>query len=360
MAQPQRPLQVPDITKSTHSGGNTVLAYASSAMQGYRSTMEDAHATIENLDAPTNTSFFGVYDGHGGSAVARYCANHLHNKVLEQEDFSSNLANALRQSFFRMDEMLRNQAASKELTEYGSGNEYWRTAGRSWLRCAPCVQGPVYCGPLAEGCTACVVLIRNTQIVVGNAGDARCVISRNGQAIALSNDHKPNFPEETQRIVAAGGSVSFSRGSHRVNNGIAVSRAIGIAYMFVGGDLSYKNNKKLRPEQQLLTCSPEIRADQLTDDTEFLVIACDGVWDVLANQAVVDFVRLHLNNGVELSVICESLLQEAITRDPPSTDNMSVILVRFLHPEGNRGARAATSSTSTGTVPSRHSKSISL
>uniref|UniRef100_A0A0E0PB58 protein-serine/threonine phosphatase n=1 Tax=Oryza rufipogon TaxID=4529 RepID=A0A0E0PB58_ORYRU len=275
MAQPQRPLQVPDITKSTHSGGNTVLAYASSAMQGYRSTMEDAHATIENLDAPTNTSFFGVYDGHGGSAVAR------------------------------MDEMLRNQAASKELTEYGSGNEYWRTAGRSWLRCAPCVQGPVYCGPLAEGCTACVVLIRNTQIVVGNAGDARCVISRNG-------------------------------------------------------DLSYKNNKKLRPEQQLLTCSPEIRADQLTDDTEFLVIACDGVWDVLANQAVVDFVRLHLNNGVELSVICESLLQEAITRDPPSTDNMSVILVRFLHPEGNRGARAATSSTSTGTVPSRHSKSISL
>ncbi|EAY94743.1 hypothetical protein OsI_16521 [Oryza sativa Indica Group] len=125
-------------------------------------------------------------------------------------------------------------------------------------------------------------------------------------------------------------------------------------------DLSYKNNKKLRPEQQLLTCSPEIRADQLTDDTEFLVIACDGVWDVLANQAVVDFVRLHLNNGVELSVICESLLQEAITRDPPSTDNMSVILVRFLHPEGNRGARAATSSTSTGTVPSRHSKSISL
>ncbi|BAH92731.1 Os04g0500900 [Oryza sativa Japonica Group] len=330
MAQPQRPLQVPDITKSTHSGGNTVLAYASSAMQGYRSTMEDAHATIENLDALTNTSFFGVYDGHGGSAVAR------------------------------MDEMLRNQAASKELTEYGSGNEYWRTAGRSWLRCAPCVLGPVYCGPLAEGCTACVVLIRNTQIVVGNAGDARCVISRNGQAIALSNDHKPNFPEETQRIVAAGGSVSFSRGSHRVNNGIAVSRAIGIAYMFVGGDLSYKNNKKLRPEQQLLTCSPEIRADQLTDDTEFLVIACDGVWDVLANQAVVDFVRLHLNNGVELSVICESLLQEAITRDPPSTDNMSVILVRFLHPEGNRGARAATSSTSTGTVPSRHSKSISL
>uniref|UniRef100_A0A0D3FXK6 protein-serine/threonine phosphatase n=1 Tax=Oryza barthii TaxID=65489 RepID=A0A0D3FXK6_9ORYZ len=330
MAQPQRPLQVPDITKSTHSGGNTVLAYASSAMQGYRSTMEDAHATIENLDAPTNTSFFGVYDGHGGSAVAR------------------------------MDEMLRNQAASKELTEYGSGNEYWRTAGRSWLRCAPCVQGPVYCGPLAEGCTACVVLIRNTQIVVGNAGDARCVISRNGQAIALSNDHKPNFPEETQRIVAAGGSVSFSRGSHRVNNGIAVSRAIGITYMFVGGDLSYKNNKKLRPEQQLLTCSPEIRADQLTDDTEFLVIACDGVWDVLANQAVVDFVCLHLNNGVELSVICESLLQEAITRDPPSTDNMSVILVRFLHPEGNRGARAATSSTSTGTVPSRHSKSISL
>uniref|UniRef100_A0A0E0KSE6 protein-serine/threonine phosphatase n=1 Tax=Oryza punctata TaxID=4537 RepID=A0A0E0KSE6_ORYPU len=355
MAQPQRPLQVPDISKSTYSGGNTRLAYASSSMQGYRSTMEDAHATIENLDVPTNTSFFGVYDGHGGCAVARYCANHLHNKVFEHQDFSCNLPNAVRQSFFRMDEMLRNQAASKELTGYGSGSEYWRTAGSSWLRCAPCAQGPVYCGPLAEGCTACVVLIRTNEIVVGNAGDARCVLSRNGQAIALSNDHKPNFPDETQRIVAAGGSVSFSRGSHRVNNGIAVSRAIGIAYMFLGGDLSYKNDKKLRPEQQLLTCSPEIRTEQLTGDCEFLVIACDGVWDVLSNQAVVDFVRLHLNNGVELSVICESLLQEAITQDPPSMDNMSVILVRFLHSDDNR--KAATSGTSNAATRTRRSNS---
>ncbi|KAF0891837.1 hypothetical protein E2562_011015 [Oryza meyeriana var. granulata] len=324
MAPPQGLLRLPEISKSTHTGGNTRLAYASSAMQGYRSTMEDAHATIENLDVSTNTSFFGVYDGHGGCAVAKFCANHLHTKVLEQEEFHGNLPNALRSAFLRMDDMLKNQAASKELTGYGSGYEYFRTVGRSsWLRCTPCLQKPVYHGPLQEGCTACVVLIRNNQIIVGNAGDARCVLSRNGQAIALSNDHKPNVPAESERIRAAGGTISVCRGSHRINDGIAVSRAIG--------DLSYKQNTELRREQQLLICSPEIRSEEITDDTEFLVIACDGVWDVLPNQAVVDFVNLRIRNGLDLSLICEGLLHEALAQEPPSMDNMSVILVRFLH-----------------------------
>uniref|UniRef100_A0A0D9W6T0 protein-serine/threonine phosphatase n=1 Tax=Leersia perrieri TaxID=77586 RepID=A0A0D9W6T0_9ORYZ len=348
----QAALRMPVISKSTHAGGNARLSYAASAMQGYRNTMEDAHATIEDLDVSTNTSFFGVYDGHGGCAVARYCANHLHTKVLEQEDFSGNLPNALGKAFLRMDDMLRNQEASRELTRYNSGYEYFRTADKSsWLKCTPCLQKPVYRGPLEEGCTACVVLIRNNQIVVGNAGDARCVISRMGQATALSNDHKPNFPAESARIQAAGKIVTFSRGCYRVGDGIAVSRSIGIAYMFVGcagyssaincvvtgifllytGDLLYKQDKTKGPDQQALTCCPDITSTQITDDTEFLVIACDGIWDVLSNQAVVDFVNMRLRRGMTLALICESLLHEAVSHDPPSMDNMSVILVVFHH-----------------------------
>ncbi|XP_006653569.1 probable protein phosphatase 2C 42 [Oryza brachyantha] len=346
MATPQGLLEQPKTSKDTQSGANTRLAYASSAMQGHRSTMEDAHAALENLDVSTNTSFFGVYDGHGGCAVAKYCANHLHNVVREQGNFRQDLPSALRSAFFRMDEMLKNQSACKELTKYGSGSEYFRTVDKSsWLKCTTCVQRPTYQGPFHEGCTACVVLIRNNQIVVGNAGDARCVLSRNGQAIALSNDHKPNFPAETQRIHAAGGYVSFSRGSHRVNDGIAVSRAIG--------DLFYKQNKTLGSDGQMLTCSPEIRSEQITDDTEFLVIACDGVWDVLPNQEVVEFVSIRLRNGMDLSTICESLLNEALTHVPPSMDNMSAILVRFLHPDDKREGPAP----ETSTQPRRRSRS---
>ncbi|KAL5213882.1 hypothetical protein ABZP36_003034 [Zizania latifolia] len=315
----------PDTTKTTTSGGNSRLKYGASAMQGYRDTMEDAHVAFEDLDVNTNTSFFGVYDGHGGGAVAKYCAKHLHNEVLRHSEFSSNLPNALRNAFFSLDVLLRDKKSSKELTDYKSGYEYFRTVERSsWLTCGPCQQKSVYDGPLDEGSTACVVLIRNNQIIVGNAGDTRCVLSRNGQATALSTDHKPNVPAETRRIEAAGGSISACRGAFRINEGIAVSRSIG--------DLRYKQNNNFGPELQALTCSPEIRFEQITDDTEFLVIACDGVWDVMSNQAVVDFVNRSIRHGgLELPIICQNLLDEAITSRPASMDNMTVILVQFEH-----------------------------
>ncbi|XP_066350644.1 probable protein phosphatase 2C 42 [Miscanthus floridulus] len=319
-------LAVPVTLKTTEEGENERLDYAVSAMQGHRENMEDAHAIVLNLDAATGTSFFGVYDGHGGPAVSKYCARHLHIELRRHERFRDNLQIAIERTFLRMDEMMKDRSAGRELSGYG-GNDNWK-AYRKAMRTSlflPFCQKPAYPGPENDGCTACVVLIRGNQIIVGNAGDSRCVLSRNNLAIDLSNDFKPNLPAERQRIETAGHEVIFSeRGNvHRIDDGIAISRSLG--------DLLYKDNNNLGPEQQAITAFPEVRTEEITQDDQFLIIACDGIWDCLTSQQAVDFIRIYLNADVGLAFICEALLGHCLAQ-PRGWDNMTVVLVRFKTP----------------------------
>ncbi|KAL6650991.1 hypothetical protein ACP70R_009916 [Stipagrostis hirtigluma subsp. patula] len=316
-------LSEPVTYKSTNSGGDERLAYAASAMQGYRVQMEDAHVTMLQLHAATQTSFFAVYDGHGGPAVAKFCQKHLHAELLKHEEFQTNLPNALQSTFLRMDVLLRDKKAAKELCKHG-GNEQWKKYKRDRLIgfVMPC-QKPAYEGPVGDGCTACVALIRGNHIIVANAGDSRCVLSRKGQATDLSRDHKPNVPAETQRIEHAGHNVTVTaeKGNvPRIDEGIAIARAIG--------DLGYKDNTALTAEEQAVTAFPDVRTEEINDDAEFMIIACDGIWDCMTSQEVVDYVRLYLNKNNTLSYICESLLQHCVLQ-PRGRDNMSVVLVRF-------------------------------
>ncbi|CAL5031193.1 unnamed protein product [Urochloa decumbens] len=320
-------LSVPVTEKATERGGNGRLEYAVSAMQGYRLTMEDAHTALLDLDARTATSFFGVYDGHGGPAVSQYCANHLHTELRKNALFRRSPADAIRATFLRMDVMMRRSKAGRELSEYG-GNEYWdeyRQAIQA-RSCLPLCEKIPYEGPQQDGCTACVVLIRGNQIFVGNAGDSRCVLSRNNQAIELSTDFKPNLPAERQRIERAGRAVTITeaRGNiPRIDDGIAVSRTIG--------DLAYKNNNRLAPEQQALTALPEVRTATITRDTQFLIIACDGIWDCMESQQAVEFVGARLHGNEELAFICEAILDNCLAHHK-GRDNMTVMLVQFKTP----------------------------
>lgn len=84
------------------------------------------------------------------------------------------------------------------------------------------------------GCTANVCYVTDTEIIVANAGDSRCVACVNGKAVALSNDHHPQDKKELKRIKKAGGFVS----NGRVNQTLNLSRSIG--------DIEYKNNPQLK------------------------------------------------------------------------------------------------------------------
>lgn len=121
------------------------------------------------------------------------------------------------------------------------------------------------------GCTANVVMITKTEIICANAGDSRAVLSKKGKAKDLSVDHKPDTPSEKRRIERANGFVEDSR----VNGMLALSRSIG--------DFEYKGNSILKAEDQIITAFPDITVEKITNDTEFIICACDGIWDCMTS-----------------------------------------------------------------------------
>jgi len=124
--------------------------------------------------------------------------------------------------------------------------------------------GPGY----SSGATAVCALITTKEIVVANVGDSRCVLSRSKKALDLSQDHKPELQSERTRIFAAGGTIEHGR----VGGDLNLCRAIG--------DLTFKQNHQIPPEEQMITADPELRYETRSPFDEFLILACDGVWDV--------------------------------------------------------------------------------
>jgi len=286
------------------------VRWAHSCMQGWRARMEDAHFAIGTLDGHgwEDTAAFGVMDGHGGREVAVFCRRRLPAQIAKGP--RNNPKAALVDAFHRMDEIL----------EDGDGGGSFFAGGSP--------------GASAEfvGCTAVVCLVRRDAYIVANAGDSRVVLSRRGKAIALSEDHKPNLPGERDRIRRAGGTVERQQfGPHvqyRVNGNLNLSRSIG--------DLEYKKAKHLPPDQQMICATPDVITMAREAGDEFLVLACDGVWEVLENQEVVDFVRARLPayraGGQRLSGLLEEVLDTCVSPDLSATmglggDNMTIMLV---------------------------------
>lgn len=149
----------------------------------------------------------------------------------------------------------------------------------------------------SSGCTAVVALLVDCELFVANAGDSRCVVCRDGKALEMSLDHKPEDEEELERIKKAGGRVTMDG---RVNGGLNLSRAIG--------DHGYKQNKDLKPEEQMISAKPDIKRVTISPADEFMVIACDGIWNFMSSEEVVEFVKTRINDGREkLSSICEEV-----------------------------------------------------
>jgi protein phosphatase PTC2/3 len=112
-----------------------------------------------------------------------------------------------------------------------------------------------------------------------------------GRVQLLSYDHKPNNELETKRILAAGGWVELNR----VNGNLALSRALG--------DFVFKKNEAKKAEEQIVTAFPDVDIKEITNDHEFIVLACDGIWDVLSNEEVVEFVRSRIAQEIEPEIV---------------------------------------------------------
>lgn len=295
-------LSEPVVDKKSDEGQDDRVLFGVSAMQGWRISMEDAHAAVLDLQplegdeelkpaaSDVRISFFGVYDGHGGDKVALYSGEHLHKIVAKQESFKNkDFEQALKDGFLAIDRAILSDPKYEEEV---------------------------------SGCTASVGIVTMDKIYVGNAGDSRSVLGIKGRAKPLSFDHKPQNEGEKARICAAGGFVDFGR----VNGNLALSRAIG--------DFEFKKSADLPPEQQIVTAFPDVTIHDIGEDDEFIVIACDGIWDCQSSQAVVEFVRRGIAAKQELHSICENMMDNCLASNSETggvgCDNMTMIIIALL------------------------------
>jgi serine/threonine protein phosphatase PrpC len=294
-------LSKPNTIKDSHDGESVSFRFGVSAMQGWRMNMEDAHITLP--DFTEKTGLFAVFDGHGGPEVAKFCAKYMPIELLKNENFQAeNYKTALEEVFLKMDSLLVSENGADLLKEFKNDPEN----GNSFA-----------------GCTSNVVLITKTEIYVANAGDSRSYIfTSEGNAIAMSTDHKPDQDIEKSRIQKAGGYVSEGR----VNDNLNLSRAIG--------DLEYKKNPALKPEQQIISAFPDVVSKPIEPNQKFVLIGCDGIWETLSAKDICTLIdsRISSNPTGKLSPIVEEVLDRLIakeTMEGVGCDNMSAIIVQL-------------------------------
>ncbi|CCD25239.1 type 2C protein phosphatase PTC3 NDAI_0E04220 [Naumovozyma dairenensis CBS 421] len=308
-------LSNPIIDKTVFSGTDEFTSFGISSMQGWRINMEDSDIqelkvqivnTATDLEEEDHLALFAVFDGHGGPNVARFCREKFTSifkrqfasieQKQKQKHLESMYMDALENTFFDLDKEL--------LSRSFNVNE-------------------------KSGSTAIVILISKklNLVICANAGDSRSIISIDGQAKNLSFDHKPNLINEKLRIEKAGGFIEMNR----VNGNLALSRAIG--------DFNYKMNDKLSKYEQMVTCAPDFITHTLDyADDEFVILACDGIWDCLSSQDCIDLVHygIHLGN-MSLTDICSKIIDCVLSPDAEGSgigcDNMTIIIVALLKNE---------------------------
>jgi len=228
--------------------------YSVCCHRGRRKIMQDSFITTTNNE----NHVYGVFDGHGeqGQKCASLCA--------------------------------------KKLVEYASHKKHWNTqVERGFQEAFQQAHKASLQSIQKGGSTACCAYVTPEKVWVANVGDSRCVISRNGTAIPLSSDHKPDLPEERKRIESQGGQVVYYNG-WRVEGILSVSRSLG--------------NKSLA---KFLSSEADITEHTVADSDEFIILATDGLWGAVDSQKAVNIVRAEMNKAESAGLTTSELVQRA-------------------------------------------------
>ncbi|XP_017770293.1 PREDICTED: protein phosphatase 1E-like [Nicrophorus vespilloides] len=211
------------------------------AMKNTRRKMEDRHTIINDLNTIFNdqeaspSSYYAIFDGHAGHDAAAYSAAHLHQYLAESRHFVSNPEQALIDAFCKTDALFIEKCKVENFS---------------------------------SGTTAVCALLRPKEksLYIAWVGDSQALIANQGKILQCVNPHKPFRPDEKERIENEGGMIIYW-GTWRVNGQLAVSRAIG--------DAEYK---------PFVIAVPEVREIPLSGSEDFIILACDGLWDFLSEE----------------------------------------------------------------------------
>ncbi|KAL7214756.1 hypothetical protein ACSBR1_027026 [Camellia fascicularis] len=228
--------------------------------------------------ACTILAFFGVFDGHGGGKAAEFVANNLDRNIMKEvmSRCEEAIIEAVKDGYLSTD--------AEFLKEDSNG-----------------------------GTCSVTALIRNGNLVVSNAGDCRAVLSQEGVAEALTDDHRPSRKDERDRIENQGGYVDCCNGVWRIQGSLAVSRAFGDRHL-----------------KQWVVTEPETTLLRITLECEFLILASDGLWD----KEAVDVVRpssIGVDKSKSISA-CKRLVDLSIMRGSIDDISVMVILLAYFLP----------------------------
>lgn len=267
-----------------------------------------------------------MFDGHGGDECSNYMVEalprNLRSFILAEKD---NLRNAINSS--------RGPRGHSEQHEDSSCEIMRRIIKEAFLKTDKDFISPKTAPQ--SGSTAATVLLIGRRLFACNVGDSRVVLCRNGgQCVELTSDHKPSRPDEAARVRAAGGFILHKR----VMGELAITRAFGDKSFKMGikamleeeaDDMSESNGDKdlTALTAPLVTAEPEIASLVLSHNDEFLLLACDGLFDVFRSQDAVALVRQELiaRRG-EPAEVARILSDQAI-HVRRSRDNVSILII---------------------------------
>eukprot|EP00604_Paraphysomonas_vestita_P003556 CAMPEP_0174822946 /NCGR_PEP_ID=MMETSP1107-20130205/20091_1 /TAXON_ID=36770 /ORGANISM="Paraphysomonas vestita, Strain GFlagA" /LENGTH=549 /DNA_ID=CAMNT_0016043565 /DNA_START=466 /DNA_END=2115 /DNA_ORIENTATION=+ len=277
-------------------------------------------------------AYFAVYDGHSGSDASTFLNNVLHHSIYTHPSFEENIEEAISDTCINIDRHFLDHCRARH----------------------------IYSGTTAVGA---LVTQNGRRLTVFNIGDSEAILCRKGEVINLTTKHSPNREDESNRIKAAQGWITEEKELYygrlhrmdledeyilekaneiqwtyiyRVCGEISVSRSIGdIAYKgFIPGQIvddpfAWPENHDQIFLADLVIPNPEFVSMDLTDEDEFMVLASDGLWDVVKRNEVVNRVKGLISQGKTPNEICEELSALAIRLG--SSDNVTVVIVQFVH-----------------------------
>ena len=321
-------------SKTSKKKMGLIKSYAVNTYQGIiRNYNEDRVSIIVNMNKPRGyykkiwprVSFFGIFDGHGGETCSEFLRDNLHNFIVHNNEFfPDNIPEAIKFAFNKAEKnFIENYALDKK-------KELKDKSG---------------------SCAVILLLVDNT-IYIANVGDSRCLLSmENGKKyIEVTKDHKPNSPEEMKRIKEHGGKVYQTQtvirkarnekligkkiiGPFRVSpGGLSVSRTIG--------DVEAKL-EKYGGNPNVVIANPDIFIYDLNkDDIDFFILGCDGIFDQLSSDEVINCAWMIYNNKdnnilvsqckdihKQSGLIVDLIMKSALFRK--SFDNVTCLLISF-------------------------------
>ena len=288
-----------------------IKAYAYNTSEGNirdynEDTMTATKLKLNPKDRNSFCYFFAVYDGHGGSGCSYYLKNYLHNNLY---DFSvKGIKNAI-------------NLTEKHFMEDKAVNTYGDLVDTS-------------------GSCACIVILENKKCIIANIGDSRCVIFKNKEVVFTTTDHKPNSNGEKRRIESSGGSI------YQTNSVIPLyqnGKLIEAPWRVLPGRLSVSRtfgdieakDEKFGGKKNVVIAKPDITELELDDEYNFIVIGCDGIFDVLSNIEILEcikiVIKINKNKNKKINELCGDfaamIIKSALEKE--SFDNLSCIVIVF-------------------------------